>query len=111
MIVCFMSHPVAGDVLGNLLLARRWLAWLQRHYPERAFIAPWIDWIETGDDDSDPAQRERGLRRDEAVAARCDEIWLVGARLSDGMKRELAAAQGAGARVRTDHLHKHPPEE
>jgi hypothetical protein len=90
-ILAYMAHPIAGDVPGNCARARRWLAWLQRTYPDRAFIAPYIDWIEAGDDDSDPVQRELGLQRCCAVAAVCTEFWPVGGRLTEGMRREQRA--------------------
>ena len=108
MIVAYMAHPVGGDVPGNIAKAKRWLTFLQRTYPDRAFVAPWIDWIEfaEGLDDADPKAREIGMQRDLAVVRRCDEIWLVGGYLSPGMKREehefLLFAQGVG--VRAQHL-------
>jgi hypothetical protein len=43
--------------------------------------------------------REDGLRRDCAVVAKCDEVWLVGGRISAGMLREATAARWAGRAV------------
>ena len=89
MLLCFLSHPVSGDVAGNLSRARRWLAHLQKAHPERAFIAPWILSIELGEDDADPAQREAGITRSCLIASRCDELWLCGPRVTPGMQLEL----------------------
>jgi hypothetical protein len=90
--VYYMAHPVGGDVEGNLKRATAWLLWLMRSGPDHCFIAPWISQIQPGADDSDPAQRERGLLDCEATVARCDGIVLVGGRVSAGMRRELEVA-------------------
>lgn len=91
--VLFMAHPVAGDVPANLARAKRWLRWLQANAsPEATVIAPWLTAIEVhGENDSDPAQREKGLRRSELVAQRCDVVLLVGGRVTEGMRREANA--------------------
>lgn len=111
MIVAYLAHPVRGDVAGNLARAKRWLSYLQRAYPDRAFIAPWIAWLESGDDDSDPEVRARGLERCCAVAARAEEFWPVGCgelplgHITVGMFAERCAAEGGGARVVGDYRH------
>ena len=42
-------------------------------------------------DDSIPAQREAAFECDLAILERCDALVLVGARVSEGMRRELNA--------------------
>jgi hypothetical protein len=114
MITAFLSHPVAGDVRGNLARGRAWFAFLQRRYPDRAFVAPWIDWIEiAGDDDSVPTVRARGLSRCQAIVRVCEELWLVGERLSAGMSVELEVfrERGLSDRVRADYLGQREPQE
>jgi hypothetical protein len=97
-ILAYLAHPIAGDVRANLVRYKAWLRYLQTRHPTLAFIAPSIDWIEVcGDRDDNAAERERGLARCCQVVARCDEIWLVGSRLSQGMERELAAWKRANS--------------
>ncbi len=79
-------HPA---LRANIDRAMAWLRWLRRSFPETTFIAPWIAAILSGEDDADPAQREAALRDDCAVIERCDGIVLCGARISEGMSREL----------------------
>lgn len=97
--LAYVSHPIAGDVHANAARAKRWLVWLQNHprFADKiAFIAPYISLIEMGaDDDTDPAVRSRALRQDCAVAVRCDFVFLVGGRLSSGMKSERDVLQSA----------------
>ena len=87
----YLAHPVRGDVLGNLARAKRWWRWIETSFPDTVVIAPWITVCEIFDD-ADEAQRMAGLRRGCAVVVRCDEIWLVGGRVSNGMRVELEAA-------------------
>ena len=96
--VVYLAHPVSGDVPGNLARARRWLAWAIAAHADVAPIAPWITQCEV-QDDAHEKQRARGLRDDCAVVARCDELWLVGGRISAGMRLERVAAEDAGVLV------------
>lgn len=83
-----VKRATAGALRVNLERAMQWLSWLRKSFPETTFIAPWIADISIGADDSDPAQRERGLVDCCAVVERCDGIVLVGPRISTGMARE-----------------------
>ena len=106
----YVAHPVSGDVQGNLARAKRWIHWI--HSVRGAVpIAPWITDIESGEDDSDPIARAQGLARCEYTVSRCDELWLVGGRISGGMRAELNAAARAGIAIRDfTHLGAEPPE-
>jgi hypothetical protein len=97
--VWYLAHPVAGDVQANVQRALRWLAWLRREEPTACLIAPWLAALLAGEDDTDPAQRERGMRDNLLVAERCDGIVLVGGRISAGMQRELDLIAHGGGRV------------
>lgn len=95
MIVAYLAHPVGGDVEKNLEAAKA----MYRHYtvifPWVALVAPWITECELWDD-ADPEQRRAGLERCKAVVAKCDELWLCGPRVSEGMAIECEAAMAAG---------------
>lgn len=84
--------PRAAAVKRNVARAMRWLAWLRRSFPEVTFVAPWIASILSGEDDSDPRQREAGLVDADAVVPRCDGVVLCGGRISSGMGRERGVA-------------------
>lgn len=97
--VFYVGHPVTGDVPGNVARALRWLKWLRDRDHNNTYIAPWIAALLSGEDDSDPNARERGLVDCEAAAARCHGIVLVGGRVSAGMERERRAVVAAGGHV------------
>jgi hypothetical protein len=95
--VAFMAHPVSGDVRENLKKARAWMRWIEDGN-NVVVCANWILECEIWDD-ADPEQREAGMRRGLAVIERCDEIWLVGPRISEGMRLELEHARKRGLAV------------
>jgi len=97
----YLAHPVAGDVPGNIARAKDWYRWCNSLDLDIAVIAPWIHGIELLlEDDADPVVRSRALERCVCAVRKCDELWLVGPRISTGMQLESDAARNAGVRVR-----------
>lgn len=95
--VIYMAHPLSGDIAGNLERAKAWLRWIEEHH-NVAVVASWITECEVWDDNN-PDHRAAGLARDLAVLVRCDELWLVGPRISSGMRAEAEVAIGRGIPV------------
>lgn len=87
--VIYMAHPYGGKP-ENLARAKRWMRWIEETQPV-AVNASWILECEIWDD-ANPDERSAGLRRDIANIRRCDEIWAVGGRVSEGMGVEINAA-------------------
>jgi hypothetical protein len=85
--VVYLAHPLAGDVERNRRNAARWVAWATLHMGV-AVVADWI--VLTGELTEE--HRELGLRCDLALIERCDEVWLVGGRVSVGMAIEAKHA-------------------
>lgn len=94
----YMAHPVGGDVELNIERAKAWLKHLEASNPWVVFVAQWITGVELWDD-ADPVQRAHGLKRCFAQVERCDELWLVGPRVSAGMYLEQLWAQQFGVAV------------
>lgn len=95
MLVFWMAHPIAAStragVMDNVARAKRWLPWLFLAFPDRVTIAPYLPDLEVLPlDDSRPDDRDLSLRRCAAVARRCDGAFLVGGRISDGMRLDIA---------------------
>lgn len=95
--VVYVAHPLGGgpDRERNRENAAKWVAWvaMQGHAP----IADWI--ILSGEWDESPTNRARGIAIDLALVARCDELWLVGGRVSTGMQQEADEAIRLGKGV------------
>ena len=51
-------------------------------------------------DDSNPAERELGMDFAIRLLYGCRELWVFGDKISEGMKREIAAAQWRNIRIR-----------
>jgi hypothetical protein len=97
--VVYVAHPLGPDGPDrevNRKNASRWVGWLALHF-EIAPIADWIilsgEWSETEEN------RKRGLAVDKRLVVRADEVWLVGGRISEGMKIESETARALGRPV------------
>jgi hypothetical protein len=92
-----LSAPTRERIDANRARASRWCAWVATAYG----FAPEATWIVlTGVlDDNDPETRALGLALDLALVARCDEVWLVGGRVSSGMNAEATEAVRLGKPV------------
>ena len=51
-------------------------------------------------DDTSPREREMGLAFGRSLLRCCDEVWVFGQRISEGMAQEIAEAGRLGIRVR-----------
>ena len=117
--VVYMAHPLGGDVEGNSARARRWLAWLMTAEPDYAFCVPWLPFVDAfvriygRVDDAGHPFRDRCMRDNLAIGARCDGIALVGGRVSAGMaaERELFLLSPARFIVDLTRLGPEPPSE
>lgn len=97
----YIAHPLSAPTLDGIEENRRraalWAAWALTEQG----VSPSCSWIVlTGVLPETPEMRALGLKADCAQAERCDEVWLVGGRVSQGMAIEAGHAAGCGVRVR-----------
>ena len=57
-------------------------------------------------DDEDDEEREQGIVMGLTWLARCDELWVIGKRITEGMKREIEQAQEWGIIIRRVRVEK-----
>jgi hypothetical protein len=62
------------------------------------FLMPWL--LNSEIFDETPENRAIGMARNHAVISVCDELWLVGPRVSPGMMAEAAHAERNGVVVK-----------
>jgi hypothetical protein len=111
--VVYLAHPL-GSVSregtdANLKRAMRWYKYLTQFYPEVAVVADWIVTCLVLDDRT-PEDRVRGIAMNAAVLALCDEVWLCGGRISQGMRDEADLATQTNIPVFSlVHLGDEPP--
>lgn len=83
----YIASPYAGDIEKNVAFARRACRYaIHQGYIPIAVHLLYPQML----DDSDPAERERGLRLGQQLLRRCDELWVCGDRISSGMAREIS---------------------
>jgi len=97
LLLVYIASPFAGDVENNIHRAREYCKFAVNkgciplaphlHYPQ--FM-----------DDSDPSSRELGLKFALVLLAKCDELWVFGETISQGMAREIAKAENRGMPIR-----------
>lgn len=89
----YLAHPVRDysklDLVSSLTT---WLGQLIPRFPDHAFQAPWLLYV-LALDDGNQTHRERGLEDDIEWLLRCDQVWLLGDVVSDGMALEAEHAR------------------
>lgn len=95
--IIYVCSPLRGDEERNIIRARGYCRDVLRqgHLP----IAPHVYFTQFMDDKVQE-ERERGLEMGLELLTWCDELWVYGSRISDGMAREIEFAIMFGAPVR-----------
>lgn len=93
----FICSPYAGDIERNAANAVRYCSFAvsKRCIP----FAPHI-YFPQFLDESDPAQREKGIFMGISFLTMCREIWVFGKTVSKGMRVEIDHAKKYGIRIR-----------
>lgn len=95
--VVYVAHPLeqGDDRELNRTNAAHWCCYLAEVHGIVP-CAPWIVLAGVWDE----SKRALGLEIDLATIERCDELWLVGGRISEGMALEASHARACGINVR-----------
>lgn len=93
----YIASPYAGNIEENVGFARA----ACRYAVSEGMIpfAPHLIYPQVLDD-AVPRERELGTMLGIRILKLCDELWLCGERLSEGMAREMAEARRLGIPVR-----------
>lgn len=92
----YVCAPLGGDVGSNLKKVRTYT-----EYALRCSTAPVVPHFYAEClDDNDPKDREIGLAAGLSLLWFCDELWLFGDAVTDGMKNELQFCKNLNIRIR-----------
>lgn len=93
----YIASPYAGDTETNVRRAQGYcrFAVTKNCIP----IAPHLHYPQFMDD-SDKEQRELGLFFALVLLGKCDELWIFGDRVSNGMSQEIKKAEKRGIPIR-----------
>lgn len=98
--VVYIAHPLRGDWEANVAKARTFAnAALRAGY---APVAPYLMGLPL--DDRVEGDRALGLSHDMAVIPKCEELWVCGGRISEGVAAEIALATELRIPVRFVHV-------
>ena len=91
--IIYVCHPLSGDIKGNVARVRH----ICRDLYSKDIIpfAPHIYFTQFLDDNN-PSERELALLFGREMVKRCDELWVFGDRISDGMRCEIDYAKKVG---------------
>lgn len=98
--IAYIAHPISGDQKRNVKKVLDIIKTINLKEPSVVPFAPYIpDCMVL--DDSDPEQRERGIKNDIELFSRdiIDEIRLYGDKISNGMEAEIKLAEQKGIPV------------
>lgn len=93
----YICSPYAGDPSGNKKKAIRYC----RFAVEKGYIpiAPHLLFPQFMDD-KDPLEREMGLHFGKVLLGHCQEIWVFGETISEGMDQEIKKARWKNYRIK-----------
>lgn len=102
MIICYIAHPIGGDVEANLADLRRIVRKINLRGDRGIvpFVPYYADVVSL--DDNAPDERDRGLKNQIAIlrSGVVNQLWLTGDRISAGMEDERRLALELGIEVR-----------
>lgn len=100
MTIAYIAHPIGGDVKGNIKKVISIVREINLAHPDVVPFVPYLSDLYALDD-SNPAERERGLRNGLFLLKKgfIDEIWLYGDIISNGMRAELNIAKEHGIKI------------
>lgn len=85
----YICSPLRGDVAMNIQRANRFCRFASQN--EVLPLAPhtiFTQWL----DDNIPDEREAGIYLGLELLTKCDEVWVFGEKISEGMAREIQLA-------------------
>ena len=93
----FVCSPYRGDVIRNAEKAQLYCQMVIKSglIP----IAPHL-YFPQFLDDNDPAEREAGIRAGLELIKHCNEIWVFGKEITDGMRQEIEFARKLEKRIK-----------
>lgn len=95
--IVYVCSPLRGDIKRNINKAKGYSRFV---YAEGGIpLAPHIIFTQFLDDE-DEDERKAGIEMGLKLLSVCDEIWVFGERLSEGMNTEIEIAKSLGIIVR-----------
>ncbi len=100
--IVFICSPLQGDMFKNQQRAAEYCEFATRKgcVP----VAPHLYFPDFLSDDK-PGERQLAINMGKILLKHCDEIWVFGATISEGMKEEIATAVQNNIRIKYYEAH------
>ncbi|MBQ7726659.1 MAG: hypothetical protein IJT66_05890 [Clostridia bacterium] len=92
----YICAPLGGNIAGNVERAKRYTKYAL--FCGAAPVTPHFYALCL--DDGNPKEREMGLRAGKSLLWLCDELWVFGENVTEGMKSEITFCEALGIPVR-----------
>lgn len=93
--IVYICSKYRGDIAHNMAMARRYSL-----YAADRGCVPLTPHLWLPQFLSEETEREKAISMDLRLLERCDELWVCGDEISEGMAREIAHADETGIPVR-----------
>lgn len=93
--VVYICSPFSGDTDGNSRRARKYC-----RYAVSQGVIPVAMHLLLPQFMKESTERDIAVSMDLQILDRCDELWVFGGRVTEGMSREIGRAEGTGMRIR-----------
>ncbi|SPF54689.1 conserved hypothetical protein [Candidatus Desulfosporosinus infrequens] len=93
----YVCSPLKGDLERNIRRANGYCRFAA--YQGVVPLAPHVAFSQFLDDDI-PEERELGMQMGLELLKHCQGVWVFGARISEGMAKEIAEAERRGIPIR-----------
>lgn len=89
-LMVYLAHPCAGSPAENVAKMKKLVAHFQALYPEIIFIVPHLMFPQYSDRDA--GARATVLDKCCQLVTMCDQLWICGKTITEGMKCEIEVA-------------------
>lgn len=88
--IVYIAHPIGGDIERNLLDLKRIIKVINETYPDVVPFVPYYGDVASCNGNEDQRSRKKGIFNDHTIIKTgiCDECWLTGDGVSEGMEGE-----------------------
>ena len=93
----FIASPYAGDVKKNIEFAKQACQYVLNE--GNAFFCPHLLYPQVLDDNN-PEERKIGMNIGKQLLKKCDELWVFGDKISQGMFEEIEFARKNGIPIK-----------
>ena len=95
--IAYICSPYRGDISQNTDNARKYCRFAIEHGAIPIAPHPLFPQFM---DDSVACECEAAMQMNLAIMRRCDEVWVFGEKVSEGMAREIEEAERLGVKIR-----------